>query len=112
MIGKDLSLLQTYYDLGARYMTLCHSRNNDVSDSSTDPAGPEHGGLSPFGVDVVREMNRIGMIIDVSHLSDDAVYDCLEHSLAPVAATHSSARELYDHPRNLTDDLIIKIAEK
>lgn len=112
MIGKDLSLLQTYYDLGARYMTLCHSRNNDVSDSSTDPAGPEHGGLSAFGVEVVREMNRIGMIIDVSHLSDDAVYDCLEHSLAPVAATHSSARKLYDHPRNLTDDLIIKIAEK
>lgn len=112
MIGKDLSLLQTYYDLGARYMTLCHTRNNDICDSSTDPAGYEHGGLSAFGVEVVREMNRIGMMIDVSHISDDAVYDCLKHSTAPIAATHSSARALYDHPRNLTDDLIKAIAAK
>ena len=93
-------------------MTLCHTRNNDICDSSTDPAGYEHGGLSAFGVEVVREMNRIGMMIDVSHISDDAVYDCLKHSTAPIAATHSSARALYDHPRNLTDDLIKAIAAK
>lgn len=111
-IGKDLSLLQTYYDLGARYMTLSHTRNNDICDSSTDPAGYEHGGLSEFGIEVVREMNRIGLMIDVSHISDDAVYDCLKYSKAPIAATHSSARALFDHPRNLDDNLIRALAEK
>ncbi len=107
-IGKDLSLLQTYYDLGARYMTLTHTRNNDICDSSTDE--PEHRGLTPFGIEVVREMNRLGMIVDVSHISDDSFYDCLKHSKAPIVATHSSARALFDHPRNLTDDMIKALA--
>jgi len=111
-IGKDLSLLQAYYDLGARYMTLCHTSNNDICDSSTDPEGPEHGGLSPFGMEVVKEMNRLGMLIDVSHVSDETVWDCLELSKAPIVATHSSARALYDHPRNLTDEQIRAIAAK
>ncbi|WP_079715008.1 dipeptidase [Parapedobacter luteus] len=111
-IGNDLSLLKTYYDLGARYMTLCHTSNNDICDSSTDPKGPEHGGLSPFGVEVVKEMNRLGMIVDVSHTSDSTVWDCLELSAAPIVATHSSARALFNHPRNLTDDQIKAIAAK
>ncbi|MFC3198378.1 dipeptidase [Parapedobacter deserti] len=109
-IGKDLSLLETYYELGARYMTLCHTSNNDICDSSTDSV--EHGGLSPFGIDVVREMNRLGMIVDVSHISDDAFWDCIEYSAAPIVATHSSARALYDHPRNLSDEMISALAQK
>jgi len=111
-IGKDLSLLKTYYDRGARYMTLCHTSNNDICDSSTDPNGTEHGGLSAFGAEVVAEMNRLGMIVDVSHTSDETVWDCLEISKAPIVATHSSARALYDHPRNLTDEQIKAIAAK
>ncbi len=109
-IGNDLRMLKKHYDLGARYMTLSHTRNNDICDSSTDT--PEHGGLSEFGKQVVREMNRLGMLIDVSHISDDAFYDCLKYSQAPVVATHSSARALYDHPRNLSDEMIVALAEK
>lgn len=109
-IGNDLQMLKKHYDLGARYMTLSHTRNNDICDSSTDT--PEHGGLSAFGKEVVREMNGLGMLIDVSHISDDAFFDCLKYSQAPVVATHSSARALYDHPRNLSDEMIIALAEK
>lgn len=111
-IGRDLSLLKTYYDWGARYMTLSHSRNNDICDSSTDPRGAEHHGLSAFGEEVVREMNRLGMLIDVSHTSDETFWDCLELSKAPIVATHSSARALYNHPRNLSDDMIMALAAK
>jgi membrane dipeptidase len=110
-IGKDLSMVESYYDLGARYMTLSHSSNNDICDSSTDPQGPEHGGLSPFGEEVVAEMNRLGMMVDVSHISDEAVRDVLAITTAPVIASHSNARVLYDHPRNLSDDLLDAIAE-
>lgn len=110
-IGKDLSMLETYYDLGARYMTLSHSSNNDICDSSTDPSSPEHGGLSQLGEDVVAEMNRLGMMIDVSHVSNDAVWDVLALTTAPVIASHSNAWALYDHPRNLSDDLLEAIAE-
>lgn len=108
-IGNDLSLLKKHYDLGSRYMTLSHTRNNDICDSSTDTV--EHGGLSDFGKEVVREMNRLGMIIDVSHISDDAFFDCIKYSNAPIVATHSSARALYDHPRNLSDEMIIALAK-
>ena len=111
-IGNNLSMLETYYNLGARYMTLSHSSNNDICDSSTDSGGPEHGGLSAFGERVVAEMNRLGMMVDVSHISDDAVWDVLAVSDAPVIASHSNARALYDHPRNLNDDLLKAIAEK
>ena len=108
-IGKDLSRLKEYYDLGARYITLCHSANNDICDSSTDPKGPEHNGLSAFGGEVVREMNRLGMIIDVSHLSDESFYDVLQASKAPVIASHSSCRALCENPRNLNDDMLLAL---
>jgi membrane dipeptidase len=108
-IGKDLSRVKEYYDLGARYITLCHSANNDICDSSTDPQGPEHSGLSPFGEEVVKEMNRLGMIIDVSHLSDKAYYDVLQAAKAPVIASHSSCRALCENPRNLNDDMLLAL---
>ena len=111
VIGKDLSMVETYYDLGVRYMTLCHSSNNDISDSSTDPTGTDHGGLSPFGKDVVAEMNRLGMMVDVSHTSDQAVWDVLSVATVPIIASHSNARAVFDHPRNLSDDLLEAIAE-
>ncbi len=108
-IGKDLSRIKEYYDLGARYITLCHSANNDICDSSTDPLGPEHNGLSAFGEDVVKEMNRLGMIIDVSHLSDKSFYDVLNMSKVPVIASHSSCRALCENPRNLNDDMLLAL---
>jgi len=111
-VGKDISSIKKYYDLGARYITLCHGSNNDICDSSTDDNGPEHNGLSDFGKQVVREMNRLGMVIDVSHMSDKSFYDVLEVSKAPVMASHSCARALCDHERNLTDDMIKKLAKK
>jgi membrane dipeptidase len=111
-IGKDISRIKEFYDLGARYMTLSHTRNNDICDSSTDPKGPENNGLSAFGKDVVREMNRLGMMIDVSHISDKSFYDVLELSKAPVIASHSSCRALCESPRNLTDDMLIALKKK
>lgn len=105
-IGKDISRVKEYYDLGARYITLCHSSNNDICDSSTDQRGAEHGGLSAFGEEVVREMNRIGMMVDVSHISDEAFYDVIRLSKAPVIASHSSSRAICSSPRNLTDDML------
>lgn len=111
-LGKDISLIKKYYDLGARYITLCHSSNNDICDSSTDDKGPEHNGLSDFGKQVVKEMNRIGMVIDVSHISDKSFYDVLAVSKAPVMASHSCARAICDHERNLTDDMLKKLAKK
>ena len=105
-IGQDLSKIQQYYDLGARYITLCHSSNNDICDSSTDKSGPEHNGLSAFGEEVVKEMNRVGMMIDVSHISDESFYDVLALSEAPVIASHSSCRALCESPRNLNDEML------
>jgi membrane dipeptidase len=108
-VGKDITRVKQYYDLGARYITLCHSGNNDICDSSTDPGGPEHNGLSSFGKEVVREMNRLGMMIDVSHMSDKSFQDVLETSVAPVFASHSSSRALCSSPRNLTDDMLLAL---
>lgn len=110
-IGRDLSLLERYYKLGARYITLCHTKNNDICDSSNDAKGPEHNGLSEFGEKVVAEMNRRGMMIDVSHISDAAFYDVLKQTRAPVIASHSCARALCDNPRNLDDEMLKKLAE-
>ncbi len=110
-LGKDLTRLQQYYNLGARYLTLSHTRNNDICDSSTDPHGPEHNGLSPFGFQVVRELNRLGMMVDVSHISDDAFYQVLQFSKTPVIASHSCVRAICDNPRNLNDDMLRKLAE-
>jgi membrane dipeptidase len=110
-LGNDLSMLQAFYDRGIRYITLAHTSNNDICDSSTDRNGPEHDGLSSFGEEVVQEMNRLGMIIDVSHISDSAFYDVLRLSNAPVIASHSCARALCDNPRNLSDDMLLDLAE-
>jgi membrane dipeptidase len=108
-IGKDLTRIRQYYDLGARYITLAHTKNNDICDSSTDPAGPENDGLSPFGKEVVQEMNRLGMMIDISHISDKSFYDVLKVTNAPVLASHSSCRALCGSPRNLTDDMLVAL---
>ncbi len=110
-IGNDLTRVKQYYDLGARYITLSHSRNNDICDSSTDPEGPESNGLSPFGVKVVKEMNRLGMMVDISHISDKSFFDVLKYSTAPVIASHSSCRALCGSPRNLTDDMLLALRE-
>ncbi len=110
-IGSDLSLVKTFYDKGVRYVTLCHTKNNDICDSSDDPEGAEHNGLSEFGKDVVKEMNRLGMMIDISHVSDKSFYDVIELTKAPVIASHSCTRTLRDHPRNMTDEMIKTLAE-
>ncbi len=110
-VGNDISRVKQYYDLGARYITLSHSRNNDICDSSTDPEGPESNGLSPFGVQVVKEMNRLGMMVDISHISDKSFFDVLKYSTAPVIASHSSCRALCGSPRNLTDDMLLALKE-
>ncbi len=111
-VGIDISLVNMFYNLGARYITLCHTRNNDICDSSTDRKGGEQNGLSDFGKKVVKEMNRIGMIIDVSHISDKSFYDVMKLSEAPVIASHSCARAICDNPRNLTDDMLKLLAKK
>jgi membrane dipeptidase len=108
-IGKDISRVKQYYELGARYITLCHTKNNDICDSSTDQKGAENNGLSPFGKEVVKEMNRLGMMIDVSHISDSSFYDVIKLSTAPVIASHSSCRALCESPRNLNDDMLLAL---
>jgi membrane dipeptidase len=110
-IGKDITRIKEYYDLGARYITLAHTRNNDICDSSTDPAGAENDGLSTFGTKVVKEMNRIGMMVDISHISDKSFYDVLKVTSAPVLASHSSCRALCGSPRNLSDDMLLALKE-
>ncbi len=110
-IGEDFRLLERFYDMGTRYITLCHTRNNHFSDSSTDPDGPWHGGLSDMGFELVRRMNDQGMIVDVSHISDEAFWDVIRTSKAPVIASHSNARAVHDDPRNLDDEMITALAE-
>ncbi|MFZ2338875.1 MAG: dipeptidase [Bacteroidales bacterium] len=110
-VGLDLSRIKAFHDRGARYITLSHTRNNDICDSSTDPRGPEHNGLSEFGKKVVLEMNRLGMMVDVSHISDNSFYDVLEVSAAPVIASHSSCRALCESPRNLDDDMLLALKD-
>lgn len=110
IIASDLRVLRVYAALGARYMTLTHSGNAEWADSST--AKPEHNGLTEFGKDVVREMNRLGMIVDISHVSDKTFADVLEISKAPVFASHSDCRAICDAPRNMSDDMIRALAAK
>ena len=109
-IGKDLNRLKYFYDRRVRYVTLCHSSDNQICDSCASRV-KTWGGLSPFGKEVVSEMNRLGMLIDVSHVSDESFYDVLKYSTKPVVATHSCCRALSDHPRNMTDDMIRALAE-
>jgi len=110
-IGRDISILKQFYDLGARYITLSHSRNNDICDSSTDPKGAENNGLAPFGSEVVREMNRLGMMVDVSHISVKSFYDVLKVTRAPVIASHSSCRALCENQRNIDDKMLLALKE-
>jgi membrane dipeptidase len=108
-IGNELSAIKDYYTKGARYITLCHTRNNDICDSSTDST--ENNGLSEFGRSVVKYMNMTGMMVDVSHVSDKSFYDVIALSKAPVIASHSCARALCDNPRNMDDDMLRALAK-
>ena len=108
-IGNDLGELARWYDAGVRYMTLCHSADNQICDSCASANKTWHG-LSPFGREVVAEMNRLGMLVDVSHVSDETFYDVVGLSTKPVVATHSCCRALANHPRNMTDEMIVRIA--
>jgi membrane dipeptidase len=110
MINSDLAVLRRYADQGVRYMTLTHSGNCEWADSSTDK--PAHNGLSSFGKQVIAEMNRLGMMVDVSHVSDKTFHDVLALSKAPVIASHSNCRALCDHPRNMSDSMIRELAAK
>jgi membrane dipeptidase len=110
MMGNDLSVLRTFAALGVRYMTLTHMENTEWADSST--AKPEHNGLTDFGKGIVREMNRLGMIVDISHVSDKTFADVLATSKAPVFASHSSCRSICNAARNMTDDMIRQLASK
>ena len=110
MIDDDLGVLRTFGALGVRYMTLTHFLNNNWADSSTDT--PAHNGLTDFGKQVVREMNREGIMVDISHVADKTFYDALEVSEAPLIASHSSCRALCDAPRDMTDDMIKALAAK
>ena len=107
-IDDDLGVLRMYQRLGIRAMTLTHFRNNNWADSSTDK--PQHNGLTDFGKQVVREMNRIGMIVDISHVSDKTFYDALAVTTKPVIASHSSVRAIAEIPRNMTDDMLKALA--
>ena len=108
-IDDDLRVLRMYYKLGIRSMTLSHFKNNNWADSSTDT--PAHNGLTAFGKDVVREMNRLGMLVDVSHVSDKTFYDALAVTSKPVIVSHSSMRAISDVPRNVTDDMLRALAK-
>jgi membrane dipeptidase len=107
-IGNSPAALRMFYALGARYMTLTHSANNDFADSATDD--PIHHGLTPFGKAIVREMNRLGMMVDLSHVSPEVMRQALAETKAPVIFSHSSARAVNDHPRNVPDDVLRLVA--
>jgi membrane dipeptidase len=110
MIGNDIRIVRIFGDLGVRYMTLSHFYNDEWADSSTDK--PAHNGLTDYGKDIVREMNRQGIMVDISHVSDKTFYDALEVSKSPLIASHSSCRAICNHPRDLTDDMIKALAAK
>jgi membrane dipeptidase len=108
-LGHDPALIDYFYSRGVRYVTLAHTADNDLCDSSTDRRDPEDRGLSDWGRQVVRRLNELGVIIDVSHISDRSFYDVLALSRAPVMATHSCARALSDTPRNLSDEMLLAL---
>ncbi len=110
MINNSLPLLRMYAALGVRYLTLTHSVNTDWADSSGDQ--PKHNGLTDFGRDVVRELNKLGVMVDISHVADKTFWDALEVSKAPMIASHSSCRAISGHPRNMTDEMIKALAAK
>lgn len=108
-IGNSLAVLRQLYALGARYMTITHSDNNDFADSAT--ADPAHNGLTPFGKLVIAEMNRLGMLVDLSHVAPKTMHDVLDITAAPVIFSHSSARAITDHARNVPDDVLRRVKE-
>jgi len=110
MIDSDLAVLRSYFELGVRYLTLTHTSHTPWADSSSLP--PVHHGLTDLGRQVVREMNRLGMMVDISHVSDETFYDALATSTAPLIASHSSCREIANVPRNMTDDMLRALARK
>ena len=117
IIGKNINLLEDFYNLGARYITLAHIGHNQISDSSIpkkslNDASEIHGGLSSFGKEVISKMNQLGIMVDISHISDKAALQAIKLSQTPVIASHSSARAIANHPRNLSDNIIKKIANK
>jgi membrane dipeptidase len=116
VIGRDLGLLEDYFERGARYMTLAHNGHNDIADSAQPreqlgDVAEEHDGLSPFGEQVVAEMNRLGMMVDVSHVSKDAALDAMRVSRAPVIASHSSAAAVQPHARNMDDETLLALRD-
>jgi membrane dipeptidase len=110
MLGNDIRMVRIFSALGVRYMTLSHFYNDEWADSSTDK--PAHNGLTDYGKQIVTEMNRQGMLVDISHVSDKTFYDALAISKAPLIASHSSCRALCNHPRDMTDDMIKALAAK
>ena len=117
IIGNNINLLEDFYNLGARYITLAHIGHNQISDSSIpkkslNDASEIHGGLSSFGKEVILKMNQLGIMVDISHISDKAALQAIKLSQTPVIASHSSARAIANHPRNLSDNIIKKIANK
>jgi membrane dipeptidase len=116
VIGQDISLIQEFRERGARYMTLVHNGNNDIGDSAQPrealgDEGEEHGGLSEFGFEVVEELNRQGILVDISHVSRQTMLDATRHSKAPVIASHSSVTGVADHPRNMNDEQLLALKE-
>ena len=108
-LAGDIGNVQKFYDMGVRYITLCHNGDNDLCDSARGKG--THGGLSDFGREVIREMNRLGMMVDVSHAADSTIEQAIEFSSQPIIATHTSAKALCNHPRNMSDELIVKLAQ-
>ena len=105
----DIRNVEKFYNMGVRYITLCHNGDNDLCDSARGKG--THGGLSDFGREVIREMNRLGMMVDVSHAADSTIEQAIEYSTQPIIATHTSAKALCEHPRNMSDELIVKLAQ-
>ena len=117
IIGNDINLIKEFYDLGARYITLAHIGHNQISDSSIpkkslNDSYKKHGGISLFGKQVISKMNELGIMIDISHISDMAAIQVIKLSKTPVIASHSAVKAIANHPRNLSDDLIKQIAQK
>ena len=108
-LAGDVRNVEKFYNMGVRYITLCHNGDNDLCDSAR--GNGTHGGLSDFGREVIREMNRLGMMVDVSHAADSTIEQAIEFSNQPIIATHTSAKALCDHPRNMSDELIVKLAQ-
>ncbi len=111
-LGRDLSLIQTFRQLGVCMMGVVHTSNNELADSATDLKGPEWQGLSPLGREMVAECNRLGIVVDASHASDAALAQILQHSTAPIVLSHSGCKAVTDHPRNVPDDLLRTLAAK